>query len=154
MLNLDIKWRDEPRCGLRWLGLERAAFSSSSLGATLSNVKPSAGLPTSTHLQSYRKLPLQAQVQHCSRSSTNPPQSSACDWLNPAPREALQQAPSRATETSAFWRVLLTIPAQAHLNPNLHPAPGSEPLALLSIFIFVDAMAKCARCVKWGPDVS
>jgi hypothetical protein len=26
MLNLDIMWLDEPRCGLRWLGLERGGL--------------------------------------------------------------------------------------------------------------------------------
>jgi hypothetical protein len=110
MLNLDIMWLDEPRCGLRWLGLERGGLFLFEPRRNSFQRRAFCRTPTSAHLQSYRKLPLQAQVQNCSRSSTNHPQSSACDWLDPAPREALQQAPSRATETSAVWRVLLTTP--------------------------------------------
>jgi hypothetical protein len=117
MLNLDIKWLDEPRCGLQWqwvAGTRKGGLSSSSLGANLSNVGPSAGLQhplISRAIANYLSRS-KSEVQKISRSSTNPPppQSSACDWLNPAPREAQQQVPSRATEISAFWWVLLTTP--------------------------------------------
>jgi hypothetical protein len=159
MLNLDMKWRDEPRCGLRWL----AVAGTRKGGLVLFEPRRNSFQRRTVH-RNFQDPPIsRAIANYLSRPKSNIVLDRA---LNPPefcvrlaqPRTkrgtaASAQPSDRDFRCLAGFAALLTTPAPSHLSPHLQSPPGSEPLTLFSIFIFVDAIAKCARCVKWGPDV-